>query len=458
VLGALKRRLLAREHLPREVRRILREQEIVGERTVAYVRAGFAVFTFVAMWFSLQGQSRTANVIYGVDAGIWLIYSGVAFLLLRQQRVYSWLKYLSITVDISVLFLGMVGNLYNHSGPYEVFRNPAVWIVVAGFNVMAALRYSVRASLYSAVLTLLYGTALCAYVYLRVQVKWTDDSIWVGEGLSVREDINSLLFVAATAVFGAVIAANSRRLIVQAARDSLARMAIEQERDRLKKYFSKDVVDLVLQDPQSMGLGGRRMHATVLFSDIRNFTRLSEQLEPEQVVDVLNRYFSTMVDIVFRHGGTLDKFIGDGLMALFGVPYPMDSSEERAVRAALDMVAALDEFNRELQVRGLARIEIGVGINTGPVVAGNIGSDLRHEYTVIGDTVNLAARLEGLNKGEKAQTQILVSEPVYRAIKDRYPARSLGMLAVRGKALPIEVFSIATDNAEASKASQPRAV
>jgi adenylate cyclase len=330
--------------------------------------------------------------------------------------------------------------LNNHSGVYEVYRAPLTWVAVAAFNVLAGLRYSVVACLYSASLVLLYGYAFYAYARIATTVPWVSQSVYIGPGLNADECIYAVVFTAINGVFAAIIASNSRRLILRSATESLARERLEQDRDRLAKYFSKDVVDLVLNNPESIGLGGRRMAATVLFADIRNFTQLSTIMQPEEVVDLLNRYFSMMVDIVFKNGGTLDKFLGDGLMALFGVPYEIEKPEERAVRTAIEMLEALQNLNRELEARGMLRLDIGVGINSGPVVAGNIGSSQRHEYTVIGDTVNLAARLEALNK--ETRTQILVTSQIHEAIQGVFRTRSLGPLRIRGKPDPIDVYAV----------------
>ena len=211
----------------------------------------------------------------------WLAYAAVAWVILRNRnRYYGWMKYLSITTDIFLLHLGMVGSLYNHSGIYEVYRNPMIWVVIAAFNVMAGLRYSVGASLYSAFLTVVFGAGLLLYVGFRPATVWVDSSNYIGDGLNLGDCVQASVFVAVPAVFAAVIAKNSRRLILQAAEESLARADVERDRDRLAKYFSKDIVDVVLNDPDSIGLGGRRMEATVMFADIRNFTALSSTMEP----------------------------------------------------------------------------------------------------------------------------------------------------------------------------------
>ncbi|MDI1483920.1 adenylate/guanylate cyclase domain-containing protein [Polyangium sp. y55x31] len=442
MLDNLKKRIFSRERLPDEVRAILQNQEMAGERLVNYVRAVFAGFSLIVTLFvSPEAQTEKSTFIFRLVGFSWIAYAVAVWLVLRRRdRYHRWLKYLSISVDISLLYVGLIGNLLNYSGVYEVYRTAVTWVVMSAFGVMAGLRYSVLAGLYSAFLVMLFGFSFLAYVRLELSVPWLPHAVYIGEGLNLDDCVYTVVFAAISGIFAAVIAGNSRRLILRAATESLARERLEQHRDRLAKYFSKDVVDLVLNNPESIGLGGQRMTATVLFADIRNFTQLSTMMQPEEVVELLNRYFSTMVDIVFKNGGTLDKFLGDGLMALFGVPYPIEHPEESAVRTALEMLDALQVMNRELEARGMLRLDIGVGINAGPVVAGNIGSSQRHEYTVIGDTVNLAARLEALNK--ETRTQILVSATVHHAVEKLFRTRQLGPLRIRGKPEPVEVFAI----------------
>lgn len=438
----MKERLNTRERLSDEIRAILEKQEMAAERLVNFVRFVFSGLTLPAIAFIMpDAQTPTSRMIYIALMAGWLAYAGILlFVLRRRARYYRWLKYLSITIDMSVVQIGIIASLYNHSGVYEVYRTPLTWVVIALFAVMSGLRYSVPACLYSAALVAVYNAIFLPIALKISSAPLVDHSVYLGEGLCLDDIIYTIVFTSMGGVFAAVIAWNSRKLILQSASDSLVRERLVQDRDRLAKYFSKDVVDLVLNNPESLGQGGQRMTATVLFADIRNFTQLSTVMQPEQIVELLNRYFSTMVDIIFKNGGTLDKFLGDGLMALFGVPYPIEKPEERAVRTALEMLEALQGINRELEAKGMLRLDIGVGINTGPVVAGNIGSSQRHEYTVIGDTVNLAARLEALNK--ETRTQVLVSASTHSAIHESFRTRKLGPLRIRGKPEPLEVFAV----------------
>ena len=164
------------------------------------------------------------------------------------------------------------------------------------------------------------------------------------------------------------------------------------------RYVSKDVYEQLIAHPDRAELGGKRREMTVLFSDIRGFTAVTEKGNPEDLVAQLNEYFSRMVEVVFRHQGTVDKFVGDMVMALFGAPLDDADHAEHAVPTAVDMVRELGELNRTWAADGMAQLDIGIGINSGDMIAGNIGSSSIMSYTVIGDNVNLGARLESLNK------------------------------------------------------------
>lgn len=216
------------------------------------------------------------------------------------------------------------------------------------------------------------------------------------------------------------------------------------EEKRLKgtlgRYMSKDIVDRVLNDPDRQLLGGKRSKATILFSDIRGFTGIAESLTAEQTVNLLNECFSVLTDIIFRHKGILDKYIGDSLMAVFGIPYQRKNDAYRAVLSALKMQECLRQFNEKRLISGLEPIQIGVGICTGEVIAGNVGSKQRMDFTVIGDEVNISERLEKLNK--RYRTEILISESTCKEIKDNFRIRLIDKVLVRGKMKPVEVFEV----------------
>jgi adenylate cyclase len=209
----------------------------------------------------------------------------------------------------------------------------------------------------------------------------------------------------------------------------------------LSRYMSKDVVEQLLTGDGSLALGGVRQEASILFSDIRSYTTLTESQGAHEIVGMLNEYFSYMVDVIFEHQGILDKFIGDAIMAVFGAPFSRPEVDPvNAVSAGLDMIKELARYNRERVARGQMAIDAGVGISSGEVVCGNIGSEKRMDYTVIGDGVNLASRLEGATKMYGAS--VMVSEFTHAKTGGRFVTRELDAIRVKGKKQGVRIHEV----------------
>ena len=210
-------------------------------------------------------------------------------------------------------------------------------------------------------------------------------------------------------------------------------------KDTLKRYVSSNVVDLVLEKGHELMLGGNLCEVTILFADIRGFTRLSEEHDPQEVVELLNSYFDLIIDVVFRYNGTVDKIVGDEIMVLFGAPFPFKDDTLRAVGCAIEMLETLESFNRERQAGGKFPLAVGIGLNRGPVISGNIGSAKHMDYTVIGDAVNLASRLVD----HAGESQILVTRSVYQELEgSEFLCRKMARLKVKGKKAPVEIYRV----------------
>jgi len=207
----------------------------------------------------------------------------------------------------------------------------------------------------------------------------------------------------------------------------------------MSRYMDPDIADRLVAGGTE-ALGGQSVVATMLFADIRSFTTISEQLGPQGTVALLNEYFTLMVDCIQREKGMLDKFIGDAIMAAFGIPVAHDDDADRAVRAAIAMLRELKAWNVQRAAEGRKRVDIGIGLNTDTVVSGNIGSKKRMDYTIIGDGVNLASRLESACK--QYGTHLLVSEFTWRQLRGTYRARELDLVVVKGKTRPVAIYEI----------------
>jgi adenylate cyclase len=207
----------------------------------------------------------------------------------------------------------------------------------------------------------------------------------------------------------------------------------------MSRYMDPGIADRLLAAGTDL-LGGQDVEATILFSDIRGFTTLTEQLGPQGTVALLNEYFTLMVDCLQKEEGMLDKFIGDAVMAAFGIPVAHDDDPDRAVRTGIAMLTTLAQWNLQRASEGKLPVNIGIGLNTDRVVSGNIGSQKRMDFTIIGDGVNLAARLESACKQYGAK--LLISEFTFRKLKGTYRTREIDLAVVKGKTKPVAVIEV----------------
>jgi adenylate cyclase len=321
---------------------------------------------------------------------------------------------------------------------YRPMANPATlgrtpWVLLSEVDAEEALA-PVRSLRTEFILGLVVLVAICLVV--ASQVSW-----------SIRGPLARLVRFA-TVVRGGDL---TQRTEI-AGRDEIAELgtALDEmvkglrERDRVKEVFGRYLTTQISEEvlKAEVLLGGHRRRVTILLSDIRNFTTMSERMAPEEVVSFLNDYFSEMVDAVFEHGGVLDKFIGDGMLAVFGSLDEEPDHARRAVRAALRMKVLLAKLNGERSVAGRLPIDIGIGIHTDHVIVGNIGSRRRLEYTVIGDGVNTCSRVEALNK--EFGTTILITDSTYAEVGDEFECRLMPETALRGKTKALRVYEVAS--------------
>lgn len=222
--------------------------------------------------------------------------------------------------------------------------------------------------------------------------------------------------------------------------------AEDREKNKIKRiferYVSVPVVNKVLEDPKSLNLGGQETEVSVLFSDINGFTSLSEELSAKEVIELLNEYFAIMIEIIFKRNGTLKQFVGDEIMAIFGAPYRQLNHERLAAETALEMMQRLEIWKEKRKISGRKYFDIKIGLNCGKVICGNVGSEKRTEYAAVGDVVNTASRIMGLNSVVKSKTKILAGKEFFEKIKDEFSADYLGSYPVKGKKIMLEIYEI----------------
>ncbi len=402
----------------------LRDEAWKNERVLNVFRAGIwtSIGTLLLVATSLQGGPRLAPLAslgFGISAAVL----GATLLRRTFPRrlpfVLTTLDFVvfTIVIDSAQSFMGSVG-----PGDFPVPTPEDMaglqQSVVTGLMLILCtnmLRFSWRLSAWSLV------CALGGYLFLRRATLH-----------GVTSGVDAIQF---SALAG---------MLVWSARRLRAVIRRVKERDAFARFLPGPAVERLTRDPEALHLGGEELEATVLFADIRGFTSLAEKLPPADVVLLLNEYFQEMVDEIFRWEGILDKFIGDGICAVFGPPLAPsiagDDAARRAVQCAQGMLRRLEGLNRAREARGEVPLKIGIGLHTGRLIAGNVGSPVRMEYTHIGDTVNTASRLEGLTK--ELGEAIVLSEATASRAGDDLAFRDLGQIAVRGKPEPVHLFAL----------------
>ena len=246
-------------------------------------------------------------------------------------------------------------------------------------------------------------------------------------------------------IFSVIAAQAAASIDIATAHEQLAEGAIQ--RSALERFLAPEVVEMVVNNPAGVRLGGVNQKVSVMFADIRGFTTLSERMAPEKIVELLNEYFTRVTDVIFDNGGTLDKYIGDAVMAVFGAPISKGNDALNCVKAAVELQRLVVEMNRDAKARKWPQLEVGVGINTGEVTAGNIGSPRRIDYTVIGDNVNMASRLMNKAKGG----EIIISESTATVLGGAFPLTKLDPLTVKGRSEAITAYTVQWQASVAAK-------
>ncbi|MBI4138714.1 adenylate/guanylate cyclase domain-containing protein [Candidatus Uhrbacteria bacterium] len=317
---------------------------------------------------------------------------------------------------------------------------PGVEIHASLYDTLLTKRWIVQTPFwFGPVLILLLGMALGAVIPV-IRARYSlllTLGLWIGSLVTAivlfdRGRVMDVVWPSLTLVFAYAAVTVERR------------MTADQERRELKTAFSRyvapAVVDAIIEDPSRLKLGGEKRRMTVLFSDIRGFTTISESLSPETLVELMNAYLTAMTDIVFANGGTLDKYIGDAVMAFWNAPFDQPDHAARAAKTALEMQAKLAEMNRAKAFPNGIQLKIGVGINTGEMIVGNMGSETRFDYTVLGDNVNLGSRLESVTKDYGVG--IILSEAAKKEAGSVFKTRKLDTVTVKGKTEPVVIYEL----------------
>jgi class 3 adenylate cyclase len=419
-----------------DILRTLFDRELkAAERAISLIRLGIlgvSLFILLPLRTWLYGWDHQ-ELLLGFDGAVLGTSFVAAFILWRWFRRPDWppwLSYAGILLDYGVLgalVAGLATTDYVPELGLSIETYKLLIPVALSMNLLSGVRLRRR--------QVWVNAACCALIIIEARAL----DVWLhGAPVYVFTNVLLLTLVGATTAGALFIVRKTRSLIGEA---STRHAEAQRVKDVLSRYISRPVAEAVLQEQDAVPLGsGRRQRVTVMFTDIRGFTSLSERLPPEEVVAFLNTYFSRMVGAVFAFDGMLDKYIGDGMMAVFGAPIVHADHALRAVKAAFRMRQELEVLNGELKSRGQPPLAIGIGLHTGECIIGNIGTEQRLDYTAIGDTVNTASRIEGLTK--EYGVDILVSAETWREVQMMVLSRPLPAVTLRGRSTPLDLYAL----------------
>lgn len=398
---------------------ILQRGELKNERAVALVR--FAIFGIISFFdgLAILGLLRftplpPSSFTLALDLGFFAFASAVLVLTFKLPRL-RWLKFITISIDYGYMTTVI---LLDPTVPRD--GTTIYWVALTAsifLYLLNLLRYSRASTLYASVLSLLMFAGVSLFISGHVSA----------EAFPMLVSLSIILFI------GYRLSSANREMMQQA-----------NTKQMMQRYFPPQLLSEFEGKNANLEPGGVDRRVTILFSDIRSFTSISESMEAREVVAFLNRYLETMTEVIFSNNGTIDKFMGDAIMTIFGAPIASNEDASRALHSALGMKAALARMN-SAGVLGNRPLEIGIGIHSGRAVAGNIGSQLRMDYTVIGDPVNVASRIESMTKHYPCS--ILISEAVLEELeaegnRNDFIIRTVDRVVLKGKSRSIDVYEL----------------
>ena len=427
--------LLLRPHPIELDKGVWYQEEARAERLANLIRLVYTLIWLVAVSPSADIHPLSANI-GNIGGGLlWFLFAVIYHYYLLKRPYKPVLKYVSTTVDIlmttGMLFTYHYGMGYSASLKAPPFMNYLLTLA------LAAIRFNASLPIYGGTLAIVTYLFLFSYLLVTQNVEFgLPLDLFTTPKISFVYQIYRVFYLATGTLLVFILVRNIQRLVHLRVREVEKALVEKAEREKTKvlfeRYFSPDIANYLTDNPQD--IGGRSQRVTMLITDLRDFTAISEMLGPAGSVNLLNKVFESLVEIVFEYKGTLDKFTGDGMLVVFGVPKSKEDDAHRAIMAARKMVEKIRNLDMGIT------LNIGIAIHTGNVIFGNIGSTQRMELTVIGDTVNTVSRIEELNK--ELGTDIIISETTYEEVRYDVQAHKLPSRKLRGKSEEIQLYTL----------------
>lgn len=411
------------------------QEEARAERVANLMRIAFLIFWLPVLISINNAHPPSANFANIGLASIYLLFALALVIYLRRTPYSTHIKYVSITIDIFLTSLMLF--LYHYDMGYSTSLKAPPFINYLAVIALAAFRFNSSLAIYGGILASVLYALILGYMLAFQPVEFgTPLELFTTPKINMTYQLIRFGFLIMFSFASVILTLNVQRLVQLRVKETEIALEEKARRQRtqglLERYFTPEIARYLTDHPQDMG--GVLQPVTVVVADLRNFTGLSERIGPAASVELLNTLFERLTDIIFAHEGTLDKFLGDGLLAVFGTPSPQDDDALRAVSAAQEMAQAVKDSSSEYD------LSLGVGVHSGEAIFGNVGSPRRMELTVIGDVVNTTSRIEALNKD--LGTTILISETTYQAIHDHITVRELPAQTLRGKTEQLRLYTL----------------
>ncbi|MCB1191645.1 MAG: adenylate/guanylate cyclase domain-containing protein [Leptospiraceae bacterium] len=423
-------------HGNRQDKTLLKEEH-KAEKNISTIRLVF--YALVLLQHILKTVFVDSNLLSSLWASMLIFIASLGIFieirLFGKEKLYRYynraIKYFYTTADIFIISYLIYANYdpvllstYTNMSPAQFI--PLIFLILhACFLVIGIFRFNPIACVYTG------GASIISFIVMYIQllqIRSFQDFFFQDAKYNISTIVYFTVLLSLT-VLSSLIATRLKHVIVTSKRQ-----------EDLERFLPEFVAHEIMSGSMELSVGGERKIATILFSDIRNFTTMSENSQPEEVLDFLNSYFNDMIEVIFQYKGTLDKIIGDGIMAIFGAPFFSNDSTSNAVKTAIDMQKKLLFFNEVRILQNKEPIKIGIGIHTGEVILGRVGTSKRMEFTAIGDTVNTASRLESYTKETKAN--IIISDTTRGHLNGDFRLEYIGDVFLKGKHKQIKSYSV----------------